>query len=156
MSSLSPSVLTTSQANVAIKARTHTRSAKSRAQRRKKREQAVQFKKLRLEFTQKPLHTKKDINGRIKRKSNRVRRLFVTGLQLSKQAVLEEGSLNSATREASRNYLERAYRAAEHVLRLVEHRRRLHSKDNSDTDRPTFSREDLVSYCHLLVYNKPY
>ena len=156
MSSPQSSVPSTSQANVAIKGRKHRRSAKARAQRQKKRELNVQHKKLRLEFNEQPLHTKQDLDGRIKRKSNRVRHLFITGLQLSKQAVLEEGSLNSATREASRNYLERAYRAAEHVLRLVEHRRRLHSKDKSDTDRPTFSREDLVSYCHLLVYNKPY
>ena len=146
----------TSQANVELKQRLHTRTAAAKARRRNKRDNKVQKKRLHQEFSLESVHSKRSIDGRINRMSRRIRRLFVTGLQLSKQAELEVGSLDSATREASRNYLERAYKAAEHVLRLIEYRRRQHSKDNTDNDRPTFSRQELVNHCHLIVYNKPY
>ena len=88
--------------------------------------------------------------------SRRVRKLFVTGLNLSKQATLEKADKDSETRKASQQYLERAYRAAEHALRLIEYRRRQQDPQNKDTDRPAFSQQELVNHCHQIVFNKSY
>ena len=155
MTSPAPSLPSTSQVNAAPNRPKRRRSAAAKARRREQREERVLRKRLCQSFSTDNLHTRSDLNGRIRRITRRVRRLFSTGLQLSKQATLEKADEDSETRKASQKYLERAYRAAEHVLRLIEYRRRQQSKDNKATDQPEFSQQELVNYCHSLVFNKP-